>query len=41
VEQHGRWSGRLAVDNLTDAASYDQCGLPRPGRMLRAQIRLF
>lgn len=31
----------LALDNATDAALYDQCGLPQPGRMLRLQIRLF
>ncbi len=30
-----------AVDNVTDAAYYDQCGLPRPGRRLRLQFRLF
>lgn len=28
----------LAVDNVTDAARYDQCGLPRPGRTLRFQV---
>ncbi len=31
----------LALDNVTDAALYDQCGLPQPGRTLRLQIRLF
>lgn len=30
----------LAFDNLTDAAIYDQCGLPQPGRTLRLQFRL-
>jgi iron complex outermembrane receptor protein len=30
----------LAVDNLTDSAVYDQCGLPQPGRTLRLQFRL-
>lgn len=30
----------LAVDNVTDAAIYDQCGLPQPGRTLRLQLRL-
>ncbi len=40
----GLWSAleaRLAADNLGNAARYDQCGLPRPGRLLRVQIRLF
>jgi iron complex outermembrane receptor protein len=36
-----RLDTRVAVDNLTDTALYDQCGLPRPGRLLRFQIRLF
>lgn len=30
----------LAVDNVTDAPAYDQCGLPQPGRTLRLQLRL-
>ncbi len=30
-----------AVDNVTDAAYFDQCGLPRPGRRFRLQFRLF
>lgn len=30
----------LALDNVTDAVAYDQCGLPRPGRSLRVGIRL-
>jgi iron complex outermembrane receptor protein len=30
----------VAVDNVTNAAIYDQCGLPQPGRTLRLQIRL-
>lgn len=30
----------LAVENLTDSAIYDQCGLPRPGRTLRLQVRI-
>jgi iron complex outermembrane receptor protein len=30
----------LALDNVTDGAVYDQCGLPQPGRMLRLQFRL-
>jgi iron complex outermembrane receptor protein len=25
----------LSLDNLADAAVYDQCGLPQPGRTLR------
>ena len=32
---------RVAVDNVGDAARFDQCGLPRPGRLLRFQLRLF
>ena len=32
---------RVSVDNLGDTALYDQCGLPRPGRLMRFQIRLF
>jgi iron complex outermembrane receptor protein len=28
-------------DNLSDAALYDQCGLPRPGRMLSVSVRVF
>ena len=30
----------LAVDNVTDARVFDQCGLPQPGRALRLQVRL-
>jgi len=29
------------IDNVTDAAVYDQCGLPQPGRTLRLQLRAF
>jgi iron complex outermembrane recepter protein len=29
-----------ALDNIGDAAIYDQCGLPQPGRTLRVQTRL-
>lgn len=36
-----RLETRVSVDNLTDTALYDQCGLPRPGRLLRFQLRLF
>ncbi|MFN2420059.1 MAG: GspE/PulE family protein [Gemmatimonadota bacterium] len=32
--------GRFAVDNVTDGAVYDQCGLPRPGRTARIELRL-
>jgi iron complex outermembrane receptor protein len=31
----------LALDNATDTAVYDQCGLPQPGRLLRLQFRIF
>lgn len=27
----------IGVDNVTDEATYDQCGLPRPGRTLHWQ----
>ncbi len=30
----------VALDNLTDQAVFDQCGLPQPGRLLRLQIRI-
>ncbi len=30
----------LAVDNLTDATVYDQCGLPQPGRTVRVGLEL-
>jgi iron complex outermembrane recepter protein len=36
-----RLEANAAVDNLADKALYDQCGLPRPGRLLRLQLRLF
>jgi iron complex outermembrane receptor protein len=36
-----RLEARAGVDNLTDTALYDQCGLPQPGRLLRLQLRLF
>ena len=29
-----------AVDNIADAAIYDQCGLPQPGRTFRLQVRV-
>ncbi len=28
------------VDNLTDVAIYDQCGLPRPGRLFGVQLQI-
>jgi iron complex outermembrane receptor protein len=30
----------LALDNVTDAVVYDQCGLPRPGQALRVSVQL-
>ena len=36
-----RVEANAAVDNLANKAIYDQCGLPRPGRLLRLQLRLF
>jgi iron complex outermembrane recepter protein len=30
----------VAADNITNAAIYDGCGLPQPGRLLRFQLRL-
>lgn len=32
---------RASIDNIADTALYDQCGLPRPGRLLRFEVRLF
>jgi iron complex outermembrane receptor protein len=41
----GAWGGRLetrvSAVNLGDTALYDQCGLPRQGRMLSFQLRVF
>ena len=41
----GVWAGRVetrvSAVNLTDTALYDQCGLPRQGRMFSVQLRLF
>ncbi len=31
----------VSVDNLGDTALYDQCGLPRAGRLFRLQVRVF
>jgi iron complex outermembrane receptor protein len=36
-----RLEARVAADNAGDAARYDQCGLPQPGRLIRFQIQLF
>jgi iron complex outermembrane receptor protein len=35
-----RFELRAALDNASDAAVYDQCGLPQPGRTVRLQLRL-
>lgn len=35
-----RLDASLSLDNVTDAANYDQCGLPRPGRTLRLELRV-
>ena len=31
---------RVSMDNVTDAAVYDQCGMPQPGRTLRVGVEL-
>ena len=31
----------VAADNLLDAAVYDQCGLPQPGRTIRVGVEVF
>jgi iron complex outermembrane receptor protein len=36
----GALRATLAVDNLTDATVYDQCGLPQPGRTVRVGLEL-
>ena len=36
-----RLEARAGVDNVADKLLYDQCGLPRPGRLLRLQLRIF
>jgi iron complex outermembrane receptor protein len=45
--RHSRGTGLLksaralvALDNVTDATVYDQCGLPQPGRTLRVGVQL-
>jgi hypothetical protein len=32
---------RLSASNLADTALYDQCGLPRAGRLFQLQFRVF
>jgi iron complex outermembrane receptor protein len=36
----GSLRAMLALDNVTDRAVYDQCGLPQPGRTLRFGIQV-
>lgn len=36
-----RVEARASADNLMDRALWDQCGLPRPGRLLSVQFRVF
>ncbi len=36
-----RFETSISADNLTDTALYDQCGLPRSGRLLRMNVRVF
>ncbi len=36
-----RIEARISATNLGDTALYDQCGLPRPGRSLQFQVRVF
>jgi iron complex outermembrane receptor protein len=31
----------IRLDNATDAAVFDQCGLPQPGRTLQVQVRVW
>lgn len=35
-----RIDATLSVNNVTDAAVFDQCGLPQPGRTFRIQLRV-
>jgi iron complex outermembrane receptor protein len=35
-----RFRALAAVDNLANASIYDQCGLPRPGRVFRLQLEI-
>lgn len=36
-----RMETRVSASNLGDTALYDQCGLPRSGRLLQVQVRVF
>jgi iron complex outermembrane recepter protein len=36
-----RIEARLSVDNALDTATWDQCGLPQPGRLGSVQLRIF
>ncbi|MDH3735072.1 MAG: TonB-dependent receptor [Gemmatimonadota bacterium] len=36
-----RLQATAALHNVTDAAVFDQCGLPQPGRLFRLSFRLF
>jgi len=36
-----RMETSVSVDNLADTALYDQCGLPRSGRLFRFQVKVF
>ena len=35
-----RFRALAALENLTNATIYDQCGLPRPGRIFRVQLEI-
>ena len=36
-----RMETRVSASNVGDTALYDQCGLPRAGRLLQVQVRVF
>jgi len=36
-----RLNAMIALDNATDSSVFDQCGLPRPGRLVRFQLQVF
>jgi iron complex outermembrane receptor protein len=36
-----RMETQVSVSNLGDTVLYDQCGLPRPGRLFRFQVKVF
>ncbi|HEU0013751.1 MAG TPA: TonB-dependent receptor, partial [Longimicrobium sp.] len=40
LRRGGSLGATLLVENLADAAVYDQCGLPQPGRTLRLSIEI-